>query len=190
MILETLDGLDDVWQWTVTVLERATVDRRSPLRWPVVSTVNKTGVPMARTVGLRAFDASAMTMTFYTDRRTPKVEELAANSALAFTFHDSRNGVQFRANGRARIVVSGPDWEQAWEALSDQSRLDYQSIETPGNKTTNPIKDFNPRMGSANFAIVNVVLSRLEWLHLQENKHRRAVFSRTQETWDRYWIIP
>ncbi|MGC4107463.1 MAG: pyridoxamine 5'-phosphate oxidase [Thermomicrobiales bacterium] len=70
----------------------------------IVSTVDETGRPSARTVLLKGFDAEGF--VFYTNYESRKGRELAANPFVALTFYWAALERQVRIGGRAEHVPS------------------------------------------------------------------------------------
>ncbi|KAK9821214.1 hypothetical protein WJX81_000683 [Elliptochloris bilobata] len=94
-----------------------------------LATVRTDGRPAVRTVVYRGNHGDSDMLTFYTDTRTPKVEQLQHNSfaELCWYFPDSRE--QFRIAGRLTLV--GEDFpdadlrkarEDAWDATGTGTR--------------------------------------------------------------------
>jgi pyridoxamine 5'-phosphate oxidase len=71
-----------IWQELV----RASQDRHHAWRTPVLASVGRDGAANARTVVLRHADAADQTLRIYTDRRSPKLSEIATDPHALFVF--------------------------------------------------------------------------------------------------------
>lgn len=172
--------LDRVWQ----ELETATRDPASVFRRPAIATAAN-GIPEVRTVGLRSADRNRSTIGFHTDARTPKVEQLRANSNIAFFFWDPEPQFQLRIAARARLL---PDDPALWAALNDASRLNYGVFPVPGT----PIAASNAYRRVADpslFLAIECDIRSIETLVLSEPHHRRARFD-CSDGWKGTFIAP
>jgi len=174
--------LDEAWR----LLARGAADPASPLRTPVLATVGLDGHPEARTVVLRAFDAVNRSLTFYTDARSPKVAELAADPRVSVVGYDPEAKVQLRLTGTATVAPGG---EAAWDAVRAHSRLDYAQAFAPGTPVASPAIDALPS-GFPNFRVVTVTPGALDWLSLSPAGHRRARFVWGEGGVSATWLAP
>lgn len=186
---DTLDGiLSDAWDR----LRRGVVDRRSAFHAPTVATVDVDGAPRARTMILRAAEPGPWRLRFHTDRRAPKVAELAINPRLAIHVYDPGAKLQVRLEGRGRILTDGPEADAAWAASRPQSRECYRVDQAPS--TPIPAGDawaWGDVDGRDAFSILQVDITRVEWLYLAITGHRRARFDRAADgAIDSRWLVP
>ncbi len=183
--LESLVG--HCWQ----LLAAAAGDRESPLRTPVLAS----GVAEARTTVLRAADGKARTLAIFTDARSGKAGQLAADPRACLVFHDPKDGVQLRAWGRAALHRQDEVARVHWESLPDFARRPYQSMPAPGAPRDTPGSgipdDGDPDSGYPNYLVIVVTVTRLEWLRLVRGGNISARFD-----WDgtgalsASWIVP
>lgn len=180
-------GFDRAW----TRLTGAVSDRASGLRLPVVATVDD-GVPDARVMVLRAADRATSSIVVYSDRRAPKIDQFTANPRVAVVGYDTRDRLQLRLHGVASVLVEGATVDSAWNALGADSRLAYRSFEPPGTTVAAlPLAaGFPDDEGRANFALVTIILDRIEWLDLVVPGHRRALHVREGAAWRSSWLVP
>lgn len=190
--------LNDIW----TRWGRGAADRRSPFHTPVVGSTGQGGAPEQRVMVLRKTDRQAGILRFHTDSRSTKVAHLQAQSTVSVIGYDPGAKVQLRASGNASIVATGELADTAWSSTSQSGRRSYLTTFAPGNTSDVATSGLptafetavptlaESEVGRANFAIVPVTLDRLEWLHLASTGHRRAAFTRTDETWTGGWLIP
>ncbi|MBA3057162.1 MAG: pyridoxamine 5'-phosphate oxidase family protein [Gammaproteobacteria bacterium] len=168
-------------------LQRATQDRQHEWRTPVLATIGAQGGPQARTVVLRHSNATLERLTFYTDRRSPKVAELAANSGVTLVFWSKRLGWQLRVQADMSAQTTGPEVEQAWAQVSQSAAAgDYLSASAPGDAL--PIAPGMPGIQTSahHLAVLTAQVQHIDWLELGRSGHRRAVFG--ANTWE--WRVP
>lgn len=167
-----------------TELQRATVDRHHEWRTPVLATTGLDGPPQARTVVLRAADATASQLRVFTDRRSPKVAELQAASAAAFVFWSQRLNWQLRVRVRAQVHTEGPVVNAAWERVSQSAAAgDYLASQAPGS-TLDTLTEQAP--ATHHLAVVTAHIEHIDWLELTREGHRRARLTHD----DLVWLVP
>jgi pyridoxamine 5'-phosphate oxidase len=181
------------------LLERGTADRHSPFHTPTVATVAADGTPEIRTVVLRKVEAAQRTVRFHTDRRSRKVEALAANPRLALHGYDPAAKIQIRLLGQAHVHQDDDVAHLAWSQSKSMSLMCYRQSRAPGAAIAAPLaapgtiksEVFAPMEGFENFAAVMLTVRSLEWLFLASGGHQRAQF-----TWDadnqlsQTWLAP
>jgi pyridoxamine 5'-phosphate oxidase len=154
-----------------------------------------------RTVVLRKVNPSVKTIAFHTDSRSEKCKEIAINnsiSALAYS-----NKIQIRIEGKATIHISDDTTKQAWQNTQVEARKSYLTTEAPGTVKNHPTDGlpelFSSRnltfqeseVGKTNFALVSVQVGKIDWLHLDSQGHRRAVFYyKNGELIEMEWLVP
>lgn len=195
----TLDGL---WQGATLLLAEGASTPGSPLRKPVLSTVDTAGEPQARTVILRRFDPEHRRLDIYTDARSAKAAELDGNPAAAFTFYDPRRETQLRLSGRVTLHTDDESAERAWSRLGPRNMADYLARAVPGTPSPSPEAAMadgegdEARMAAAraNFALLAFTYDRLDVLVLGRTTHRRALFRWTNSPApapdDAVWLVP
>ena len=171
------------WQ----MVGRGVQDRRSAFHTPVLATQGADG-PQARVLVLRAADAAQRGLTFHTDTRSAKLPELASDSRVAVTFYDAARKVQLRLNGVASVHANDALSHQRWAASRHSSLRCYLGAQ-PGAASSTPtsglpaqVEGREPELhelviAEPNFAVLQVAVQRLEWLHLHTRGQRRALFS-------------
>jgi len=172
----------DIWNQ----LGRALVDRRSPMRWFTLATISS-NEPQARTVVLRGSDREARTLTFYTDRRTPKVTEILASPNVSCLFLNAKTMQQYRFSGPAEVLSEGSVWQAHWERLSDRGKQDYSSLTVPGQVGE---MSYKSALARDNFCVVEVTAHQLDWLSLAREGHQRAVFDWSGAEAQAKWVAP
>ncbi len=169
-------------------LTRAPHDRHHDWRTPVLATQGlPPNGPQARTVVLRQADAASWTLRVYTDARSPKCAELAAQPLAQLSFWSKRLNWQLRVSARAAIEVEGESVQAAWEKMrASRAAADYlspwppghiQSARECGESNESNECDGAPPAGSPqlhHLAILNFQVLAMDWLALGQDGHRRA----------------
>jgi hypothetical protein len=184
------DALDltHVREHTWTGLSRAVADQSSPMRTPVLATVDMNGAPQARTVVLRAVDAEGWRVFWYTDIRAPKVAHLRGDARASLAFHDPVERLQWRLSGRTCIRSGDANAAAAWAALSQVSRRNYRTQLPPGTAMPLPGDGIagdagEGETGRDRCAVIELVVGTGDWLWLLPRGHRRARITRDAATW-------
>ena len=179
------DALDGAWQ----LLVRGAADRRSPVHTPVVSSVDAAGRPDARVMVLRQADRAAARLRFHTDARSPKCAALDGAAVHVLGYHPGA-AVQLRVSGTARVASAGAQVDAIWAASTTFARRCYLTEAAPGSALPAPgsglpewVEGRKPSEtdlvpARANFALVLIDVDAIDWLHLAQTGHRRAVFYR------------
>ena len=165
---------------------RGVQDRRSAFHTPVLATHSTEG-PQARVLVLRAADVAARTLTFHTDTRSAKLPELALDNRAAVTFYDAARKVQLRLSGLVSVHANDALSRQRWAAARPSSLRCYLGAQ-PGVASAEPtsglpvhVEGREPdlqelEIAEQNFAVLQVTVQRMEWLHLHTRGQRRAEF--------------
>ncbi len=184
------------------LLEAGARDRRHPAHTPVVATLDKSGFPSQRVMILRAVDWNARLLRFHTDARSPKVTELAQNSAASVLVYDPTEKVQIRLSGTAHIEADSAASEAAWAESTAFARRCYLAENGPSLPSSAPtsglpswaegIKPSEEQvsMGRPNFAILLFHFQEMEWLYLANSGHRRAKWTWADTRTIGRWLIP
>lgn len=187
--------LDDLW----LRLERGVRERHDPFHLGVLCSLGANG-PEARTVVLRHADRGRAVLHAHTDLRAPKVAELRADPRITWVGFGEQ--VQIRARGRAAIHHDDAVAEAAWAATGPSSRRCYLADTAPStvlerSRSTLPeaLQARRPEAeetqpGRAHFAVIRMQLEQIDWLHLDSNGHRRALFRGSGGHWAGQWIAP
>ena len=167
--------------------------RRSPFRMLTLATVTLEGRPGVRTVVLRAFDPAARLLTVHSDVRAAKIEQVRAEPHVMLQGWDARAEVQVRVWARASLRL-GEAARADWARLHPLSRATYAVAPTPGTPLDDPgLADQQRLSGSEaflNFAVIEAVMDRLDWLHLARTGNRRAQFAWLGGQEAAGWVVP
>lgn len=185
-----------------TLLQAAVADRASNMRTPVLATRALDGTPAVRTVILRDVDKERGRLRVYTDARSAKVAEIAAEPRVQVLFHHTHENVQLRVSGRAAVRTGDAEDHDAWDATVPPARRAYMGAVAPGTPADGPTPGFPEayvgRLPTAeesepafkNFAVIEIAVERLEWLYLNPDGHRRAMFTWPGGTLKAGWVVP
>jgi len=113
----TIDAPTDIRHAIWQHLTRAGHDRHHAWRTPVLATTKPDGDVNARTVVLRAANAAQHTLTAFTDHRSAKAAELAAQPKAIFVFWSARLKWQLRVRALVSVQTSGPEVDAVWQRV-------------------------------------------------------------------------
>jgi pyridoxamine 5'-phosphate oxidase len=189
-------ALDTAWR----LLTRGAADRRSPMHTPVVASITADGAPDARVMVLRAADRAKARLRFHTDARSPKCAALDGRAVSVLGYHPGE-AVQLRLAGTARIVREGAEIDAIWNQSTPFARRCYMVEAAPGTPRATAgsglpadVEGRKPELfelvpARANFALVMIDIAAIDWLHLAQSGHRRAVFAAAND-WRGEWRVP
>lgn len=192
------DTLEAVLQQVWAGLSEGAARRQSLFHQGVFASVSEHG-PEARYVVLRRADAERGVLSFHTDIRSPKCEQLSRNARASWCFLGE--GEQLRCAGHATVHMGGQVVDEAWQRTGAFGRRCYLAEGAPGAQLDSPGSGLSDDLlarppsleagepGRAHFAVVEFSLERIDWLHLAHSGHRRAVFERS-DGWRGRWVQP
>jgi len=187
------NDLDETLRAAWSLVGRGAKDRKAPAHTPVLAT-NGSGAPSVRTVVLRGCDREARTLRFHTDRRSAKVPEIEADPAGAVLVYDPQQKIQLRLDCRLSVHTGDEVARQAWAATRDFSRICYQVMRGPGEAVSDPrevpFSSDDSNEGWDHFAVISALVTRIEWLYLAHQGHRRAEFFWQDGDWQGRWLVP
>jgi len=180
--------LQQIW----ASIQTGVCDRHHGFHTPVVGTIGLDGSPQVRTIVLRACDPVEQTITFHTDSRSPKLDELRRDPRLAWTLYDFGSRVQLRLQTHATIQANNDFAKSRWDASHPNSRECYRvaigssaPIQTP-EEAARFIPD-----GYENFAVVVGQIRSIEYLLLHHDGHRRLRYQLSEQNPPTVqWLVP
>ncbi len=92
----------DLFKQIMDHLTQASIER-SPFTLMQLATINSKNEPKLRTIVLRDFNAEKAIISFFTDTRSQKIEEINNNHKVALVAFDPK-GIQLRIEGEANII--------------------------------------------------------------------------------------
>jgi hypothetical protein len=193
------EQLADAWRGLV----EAVTNGRHEWHLPVIASIGVDGSPEARTVVLRSVDPETRTLTFNTDRRSPKIREIEASGRLAWAFYERSSKTQVRLSGITTVHATDDVADAGWARTTLSSRRCYLAPHAPSGI----LDDWHPNLpdglhasrpdaamseaGRENFALVRTRVDRLERLELHHDGHLRAVWRWDDEDGvEARWLAP
>tara|TARA_B100000674_G_scaffold133607_1_gene103234 strand:- start:1959 stop:2588 length:630 start_codon:yes stop_codon:yes gene_type:complete len=159
--------------------------------------------PSIRTVVLRHVNKSKNTISFHTDIRSKKIEELKDNGKISMLFYDHGKKIQLKISGNAIINNNNEQSRQAWDQSRSFSKKCYIVEKPPGTKSDNAVSGYADEhehelpsndileKGFNNFTLVDIHIASIEWLYLHRDGHRRAFFTFDSNTLiNKTWLTP
>lgn len=150
-----------------------------------LATISVEGTPEIRHLVCRHSDAAQKSLCFWTDIRSPKIESIRNNDAIAVSIYNDQKKIQISGKGHVRLHHKDKVTLAAWEQATAYSKSAYMRIAS-GHKidarlARNPlassaINDDTTQPGYENFAVMIVQLDDLDYLHLDRLGNSRAGF--------------
>lgn len=190
--------LTSIWD----ILSKGASSRKSPMHAPVIATIGADGFPTQRVMVLREALPDTRMLRFHTDARSPKISEIANTPAVSILAYHPDEAVQLRLRGAATIEIMSDAAEAAWQASTLFARRCYMSEFAPGTISAEPASglpswiagkmptDEQVEPARENFAILKVEINVIDWLHLANSGHQRALLTYEDSMWTGQWIIP
>jgi hypothetical protein len=150
---------------------------------------------------LRKAERATGLLRFHTDARSPKVGSLHGRPVAVLGYHPGE-AVQLRLTGVAEVMTEGPEVDAIWAQSTEFARRCYMVEAGPGTPLPAAgsglpaaVEGRKPEAAElvparANFAIVKVHVTGIDWLHLAQAGHRRAVFAAAADGWRGGWVVP
>lgn len=150
-------------------------DRSHEWRVCTLATLDANGEADARSVVIREVDLDRRELVFFTDARSPKVAQFAANPKGTLVMWSANLGWQLRLKVNLRVETAGLAVSSRWARLKMKpAAFDYLSPLPPGTPLAQPV----PERGSrGHFAVVTVQVLAIDWLGLRAEGQRRAEFA-------------
>lgn len=189
--------LEDSWER----LSEGAQSPQHPFHFPVISTFNK-DFPESRVVVLREVLQKENALVFYSDVRSPKIQQIKENPHISWLFYDAISRIQLRIRANASLHFKDEISLAAWENSRLESRRAYLSQPAPSTVVVKPTdglpKDLkignlskeNVKDGYQNFIVVKTKVLEMDWLWLSHNGHLRASFKREAEEYKMEWMLP
>lgn len=168
-------------------LLRANADRKHPFRNFWLGTFG--AYPEVRTVVKRKIYEDLTTL-FFTDSRSPKIQQIRENDKVTALFYHARKKLQVRIKGHA--LISDPEGDEYRELLQriwqSAAMKDYTSLFAPGSEQTDEAEALFGE--EVNFAAVKIVPVELDILQLGTQAHTRMRYTREGEAWLEQKLVP
>tara|TARA_B100000886_G_scaffold248175_1_gene174744 strand:- start:824 stop:1417 length:594 start_codon:yes stop_codon:yes gene_type:complete len=154
-------------------------------------------IPEIRTVVLRDIDLDKYKISFHTDSRSPKYNQLIKNSSVSALFYSVNKKTQIRIKGKAEASKNKKLLSSLWNKLSKDSKECYQGKISPSGiipdaKILNDIIDDpyadSDNQGFENFSRVTIDVSSFEILRLHHLGHKRLLCDLSKNNTNFQWI--
>ncbi len=202
-LISKSDSLEEIVGLAWRLLAGGAARAGSPLHTAVLGTRDAAASCAIRTVVLRRVVPERRLLLCHTDRRSPKVDQIANSLALDWLFYDPAHKLQLRLSGPGRVLESNdPLTEQQWRRSRTGSRRCYLAPLAPGTVSNSPESGFpsgfrtrkpdreQSEAGRSNFAVVAGEVTFLDVLQLGARGHLRAQFSWSGESSEATWVAP
>lgn len=187
-------GLEEIRDQAFRLLAEGVAQPDSPFRTPALATCDEAGAPGIRSVVLRGFDPNRRRLSFHSDVRAAKLEQLRRNPVLALHVWDAGRKLQLRVDGVARISVADGVAKQAWQDTPPRSRRGYHQQPAPGAVLPDPAALHPDALDEAaafgNFALIEAEMQGLESLLLRREGNLRSLFRWQADAWCGSWLAP
>ena len=167
------------------------INKKNSFKNVVLSTVSK-NKPNLRIVVLRGFSED-WKVSFYTDIRSSKIEEIEKNKNVSILFYDDKKKIQIRMYGTSNIYRNQ---KSIWEKLPTFSKVNYNSILKPGEYQKNHSTKLNRELelGYNNFCLIKLKIDHIDYLYLSKNGNRRVGINILRENmkivFKKKWLVP
>ncbi len=188
MLIERNQNLQHVLNSLKKEVQRATVDRRHPFRWVVLSTYGK--MVSSRYVVLRKVEEDSRFL-LYTDLRSQKVDHIRKNPEVQLLFFHPQKKAQLIISGVAALHHKDELVKAHVGFVQGEGRKSYTSRKAPGDSIPEPSEayDWDDSSFNDNFCIISVESNKWEVLQLGGSEHLRAQF-RKDDNWKGEWLVP
>ncbi|REL24144.1 hypothetical protein DYD21_19380 [Rhodohalobacter sp. SW132] len=147
----------------------------------------------SRMVVLRAFRAG-WEFEFYTDFRSPKVQQIQKFPNISALFWDAENGLQVRVDAKTEVHYRNRVADDRWEDVPAHSRKEYAAVIPPGQKLNGPEQghQWENEKDNTNFAVIICRAYQVRVLQLTKDGHLAVKSQRlnSEEEWQSEWIAP
>ncbi|MAI91625.1 pyridoxamine 5'-phosphate oxidase family protein [Ponticaulis sp.] len=172
-------------------LKNATRKGESGQKLVSLASVAPDGTPHVRTVVIRSFDADEMTLTFFTDARSPKIAELKHQPIIQIMSYDPVSHEQMRIVGTADIHTEDELTRKSWQNIPEYGRGDYLTRLPPGSVISSPeLIQHDHTLEDEYFTVIQVKISAIDWLKLSAQGHKRALLTWQDGNFSGEWRTP
>jgi pyridoxamine 5'-phosphate oxidase len=182
-----LDRLEQIETRIWAELELATHDRQHAWRTPVLATVAGHGpdaLADARTVVVREVEKAHRQLIFFSDGRSAKVAQLLAQPLGTMVMWSATLAWQLRCRVSLQLERSGLAASSRWARIKlTPAAQDYLSPLPPGSVLEPGASPVHEAVTRDHFAVIQAQVLGLDWLELDPQGHRRALFDAQGARW-------
>ncbi len=207
--MRLMDHLNDLVKLRTLIWERleaAAGDSAQPWSLAQFASQSKQG-PELRTLVLRRCQPESRTLSWHTDLRSPKCQQILDDCKTSVLFWDPTENVQLTLRGTSVVRSIGPRVDEEWERSALTSRRAYLGELSPGTKQDQlcvnfpeefidrPPTEEESQSGKANFGVITTRIQEMDLLILKQSGNVRAKFYWNAEksgdgTWEESWVCP
>ena len=188
------DQLSTIEQSIWDRLSNSVVDRHCPGHTPTFGSLAKDGSPRLRTVVLRGCDADQRRLTFHTDQRSRKWQQLQSDPRASMHFYFPKAKLQYRLQGSVMLERATERTQQIWQRMNHSAQDCYRVKTAPGTfvpePTSRAVDTAGDHDGYRDFTRVHLRITTIDWLFLSAAGHRRAHFAWTESGQEQSWVAP
>ena len=185
--------LDNVWKELNLGLSKS----KHPFHIFSICTINN-NKPDSRYVVLRDVNKDDKVLTFHTDKRSKKIKHIEAKNSACALFYDQQQKIQLRLYGDIYEVEDKLKIKERWKKSKNMSKLCYLNKIPPGEviqTSKEYIYDENDlnyiENGIENFSVINIKISKIDWLNLNHKGHERMIISFLSNNAVKFeWVAP
>jgi pyridoxamine 5'-phosphate oxidase len=183
---------DSLYDYSLTEIEKhiwvtllqSSKSANTPFHQGNFATIND-NIPELRTVILRNVNVAEKSISFNTDIRSLKIEQLKSNDSVSWLFYDKISKIQLRIYAKAVVHYKNEVSELAWENSRLGSKMCYTTQQKPGSLIENPeLIEVNQLEMSEelltfaydNFAVVTSKIHAIDYVILNRMGNKRAYF--------------
>ena len=183
-------------------LVNGAVQGRNTMHNAVVANIGQAGINM-RTIVLRNASPAEKQLSFYTDIRSGKWNEIEQHISISWLLYDANARIQIRASGLASLHQTDELADQAWSNTNISNRKNYLSVLIPSTNSLDPVSGLPATMeteeitplqseeGRKNFGVITTQIKWMEWLWLNGSGNRRANFVYDEAgEFTANWLVP
>jgi len=174
--------------YTKAEFQLSNTEKGHPFRYFYLSTFGE--FPETRTVVSRGI-SDELKITFFTDSRTPKVEQIRENSKVSALFYHPGKQLQIRLYGTASLLTRRDEgyhiYHQQVMSNADWTK-DYASVNVPGA----PKKDEGTIIygNTINLTVVKIQPIKLDIVLLGSKQHHRSKCKLVEGIWTETVVVP
>ena len=177
-----VESFDALWAW----MGQAPGSWRHPLRAPTCITVGAHG-PRGRTMVLR--EVLDTHFVFFTDSRSPKMQDIATQPLGALHGYDGKRKFQIQLSGRFEHWTTHPKL-QHWRENGLRRFEDYGQCVAPGTPLKHCIEPPQMALAEQYFSVLGFQPHAIELLKLSREGHRRVLWRRVEGEWTMTPLTP
>ncbi|MEM7186669.1 MAG: pyridoxamine 5'-phosphate oxidase family protein [Bacteroidota bacterium] len=169
-------------------LQSSNTRKDHPFRYFYFSTLDT--YPETRMVVSRGV-SQELEVIFYTDSRTPKVDQIRKNDKVSALFYHPAKQLQLRMNGKAHLIdKNDPSYAQHLNMVKSNAnwKQDYASQPVPGV----PRKDEGTIIygNTIHLLVIKIEPIELDIVLLGEQQHHRSKCTLKNGVWEETGVVP